>query len=131
MTSDSSDFRKMEDKFIFNSTLRDRLILVYLNAVGGWCSNIKNVILCDSLGTLDQILDEGKGSGTLDKILSLTTNSSMGNWLQRKHLDDGQKVNILPNIVFFQRVLPLLHVWGFWAYRFFELFRFLSVTKCM
>ena len=124
MTSDSSEFRKMEDKFVFNSTLRDRLILLYLNAVGGWCSNIKNIILCDNsylLGTLDQILDEGEGSGTLDRILSLTTNCSMGNWLQRKHLDDGQKVNILPNIVLFQLVLTFLHVWDLYAYRFFAL----------
>ena len=98
MTSDSADFCRMEEKVIFNNTLRDRLILIYLNAVSGWSTNIKNILLSDSpclSGTLDQILDIGKGSGTLDKILSLTTNSTMGHWLQCKHLEDGQKVIVL------------------------------------
>ena len=98
MTSDSADFCRMEEKVIFNNTLRDRLILIYLNAVSGWSTNIKNILLSDSpclSGTLDQILDKGKGSGTLDKILSLTTNSTMGYWLQCKYLEDEQKVIVL------------------------------------
>ena len=98
MTSDSADFCRMEEKVIFNNTLRDRLILIYLNAVSGWSTNIKNILLSDSpclSGTLDQILDKGKGSGALDKILSLTTNSTMGYWLQCKYLEDEQKVIVM------------------------------------
>ena len=96
MKPDSCGHQRVEDNSLLYNAVRDRLILLYLNVVAGWCSTINYYLSEDSHcpeGTLGQILgDKDRGLGTFDQILSLMTNNSMGRWLQRKYYIDREKV---------------------------------------